>query len=189
MVSVPTSSRMGRCSLRRKVFFHGLLKDLVPEVIEVEADTVAEAIKRVTMQLPALRPTARTGRHRVQVVGYDSLTELFTEGTEEIHIVPQLAGAKNGGLMEVLIGAVLVTASFFMPAALSLLGPLMAQAGLMLILGGVLQLLQTPPQAKRSHYLGSPQNTVAIGTPIPILYGRRKVGGQLLSVNIEAINV
>jgi predicted phage tail protein len=174
--------------LRRKLFFHGPLKELVPEPIEVEAETVAEAIKRVTLQLPALRPNHITGRHRVQVVGYDSLTDLFTEGEEEIHIVAQFSGAKNGSIFEIVIGTVLVAASFFLPGSFAFLAPFMAQAGMLLILGGVLSLLQVPPAATRSHYLGSPQNTTEIGTPIPILYGRRKVGGQLLSVNIEAVN-
>lgn len=175
--------------MKRTIYFHGPLKELVPEPIEVYADTPAEALKRISLQLPALAPNAITGMKRVQVVGYDTMTDLFTLGTAELHIVPQFSGAKNGAVMEIVLGVVLVAASFFMPASLGLLGSLMAQAGLMLILGGVLSMLQTPPQEKRTHYLGGVQNTTAIGTPIAILVGHRKVGGQLLSLNVEAVNV
>lgn len=176
--------------MKRTIYFHGPLKELVPEPIEVYADTPAEAIKRVSLQLPALAPNAIAGMKRVQVVGYDTMTELFAEGTAELHVVAQFSGTKNGsGVIEIVIGAVLVAASFFMPAGFALLGSLMAQAGLMLILGGVLSMLQTPPQEKRTHYLGGVQNTTAIGTPIAILVGHRKVGGQLLSLNVEAVNV
>ena len=177
--------------MKRRIFFHGPLRALVgPDPIELEATTVAEAIKRASLQLPGLKPNAVTGRHRLQVVGYDTVESLFTEGEEEIHVVPQFCGAKNGGIFEVLLGAVLIGASFLTAGtSLAFLGPMMMQAGAVLVLAGILSLLQTPPQATRTHYLGSPQNTVAIGTPIALAYGHCKVGGQLLSVNIEAVNV
>jgi predicted phage tail protein len=30
------------------------------------------------------------------------------------------------------------------------------------------------------------QNTVVIGTPIPLLYGRARIGGQILSLQVVA---
>ena len=175
--------------MRRRVYLHGSLKSIHQGPIEVVADTVADAIKKVTLQLPGFKPNAVRGRLRLSVVGHDTLESLFTKGEEEIHLVHSFSGGKNGGIFMVIIGAALVAASFFMPASLSFLAPIMMQTGVLLVLGGILQLLQTPPTSNKSHYLGSPQNTVAIGTPIAILYGRRKVGGQLLSVNVEAVSI
>lgn len=64
-------------------------------------------------------------------------------------------------------------------------------------LGGILSMLTQPksPTTATSNsnpdttpYLGAPQNTTAIGTPIPIGYGRFKVYGQIVSADIEAVD-
>jgi len=174
--------------LRRKIFLHGSLRDIHAGPIEVVADTVAEAIKKITLQLQGFRPNAITGRRRISVVGFPTMESLFTKGPEEIHLVPQFNGGKQGGVFQIILGAALVAASFFLPGSIAFLAPLMLNIGLMVAIGGLLSLLQTPPVVNKSHYLGSPQNTVAIGTPIALLYGHRKVGGQILSMNIEAVN-
>ena len=180
--------------MRRKVFLHGTLKSIHDGPIEVVADTVAQVIKIVSLQLPGFQPNAITGYRRIQVAGCDTLDELMADWPhEEIHIFPQFNGAKSGGLMEVLIGVALVAASFLTAGtALAFLGPMLLSAGFSLVLGGILQFLQAPQRASstaKSHYLGSPSNTTEIGTVIPILYGRRKIGGQYLSVNLSATRV
>jgi predicted phage tail protein len=119
----------------------------------------------------------------------------MTEGPQDIHLIPQLNGGKNGGFFQVLIGAVLVAASFAATAlGLPTIGGILLKVGITLMIGGVLQLLQQPPRendsnSKKNHYLGSPQNTTQIGTTIPILCGRRKVGGQFLSFQIAPVEV
>lgn len=173
----------------RRVHLHGSLEKLHDGPIEVMADTVADAIKIVSSQLPAFRPNAITGYRRVQVAGCDRAEHLFAPSDMvDIHILPQLTGGKSGGFVQILIGTALVAASFLLPGSFAVLSGILLKVGALMILGGVLQMVRVPsrdsPQSaatNRSHYLGVPENTVAIGTRIPILYGRRKVGGQLLS--------
>jgi predicted phage tail protein len=185
--------------MRRRVYLHGALKKLHDGPIEVVATTVAEAVKLISLQLPGFRPNAIEGRKRIQVAGCETIESLFDSNNqlEELHFFPQLNGGKSGGFLQILVGAALVAASFILPV-----GPLFAgillKVGAMVVLGGVLQLFSVPArdatgptgtvgEANRSHYLGAPQNTIGIGERIPILYGRRKVGGQLLSTNITAV--
>jgi len=60
--------------------------------------------------------------------------------------------------------------------------------------GGIMQLISPAPKQDStdpdaSKYIGAPGNTTKIGTRIPILYGRRKIFGQILSLDIEAKDV
>lgn len=175
------------------MFLHGPLKKLHDGPIEVVADTIAEAIKIVTSQIAGFAPNAVTGYKRLQVAGVDKLEDFFREDDrEEIHLMPAFNGGKQGGFLQILIGAVLIAASFI--PGLQFMAPLLMKVGVMLLLGGILQLLSAPPRDRgqesiKSHYLGSPKNTVAIGTRIPILYGKRKIGGHYLSFNISAVDV
>lgn len=179
----------------RKIHLHGALKKFHEGPIEVYADTVAEALRIVSLQIAAFRPNAKDGYRKVQVAGCDTLESLFTESViENIHVFPQFNGGKRGGFLQILIGAALVAASFIVPPAAGILAGILLKVGALIVLGGVLQLFAAPHrdtgpagEQNRSHYLGAPRNTVAIGTRIPILYGRRKVGGHLLSINVSAI--
>lgn len=178
-------------SLRRIIHFHGYLRKLVPEPIEVIADTVGEAIKKVTLQLPQLQPNALTGYKSVQVAGCHSVNDFLSPSDmKEIHILPAFIGGKSGGIVQIIIGAILIAASFI-PGIGQFLAPLLLNIGITLLIGGLLQLVAAPNRNRnnnaKSHYLGSPKNTVDIGTRIPILYGNRKVGGHYLSFNISAV--
>jgi predicted phage tail protein len=179
----------------RRVHLHGSLKKHHDGPIEVNADTVGEAIRLVSLQLPGFRPNARTGYQRVQVAGCNTIEDLFVENDQvDIHLFPQFCGGKRGGFLQILLGTALVVASFIVPPA-GILAGILLKVGALVILGGVLQLFSAPQRdsgsaaaaQQRNHYLGPPQNTVGIGTRIPILYGRRKVGGHLLSVNVNAV--
>jgi predicted phage tail protein len=186
--------------MMRRVHFHGYLKALCPDVIEVFASSVAEAVEGVTSQLPALAPTPLLGRHRVQVVGCETVEDLKTSDMTEIHIVPQFSGGKKGGFTQIIIGAALIALAFTPIGAAVLFGAKLATvmffAGASLVLGGVMQLLAPAPKRDQavgdpeaSKYLGTPGNTVTSGTRIPVLYGRDKVYGHILSFNINAKDV
>ncbi|MDH7796439.1 MULTISPECIES: hypothetical protein [unclassified Beijerinckia] len=179
------------------VHFHGSLRKLQADPIEVEAETPAEAIKIVTSQLPAFAPNAVKGRQCVQVAGCHKIEELFsTNPREEIHLMPAFIGGKSGGWLQIIIGAVLLVAAAaasFM--GMPVIGSLLLKMGLLMLLGGVLQLIAAPKRDDKNseevkgHYLGSPKNTVDIGRRIPILYGKTQIGGHYLSFNISAAEV
>lgn len=113
--------------------------------------------------------------------------ELGRGGTKEIRIVPVVEGSKRGGILQTIIGAVLLVASIWFPS--------LAPAGIAMVAGGVIQMLS--PQAKGlsqsgnpenmpSYAFGSAKNTTASGNPVPICIGRRRWGGAIISASIYA---
>jgi hypothetical protein len=61
----------------------------------------------------------------------------------------------------------------------------------MMILGGILQMLAPTPKSNtgssdQSLYVPSNQNTVKIGTRIPLIYGRVRHFGHYLSFNVDS---
>lgn len=110
-------------------------------------------------------------------------------GVQELRIVPVIQGGKRAGLLQTIIGAILIVVSFI-PGFQAAAAP-----GIALVAGGVVQMLS--PQAKGlsqsaapenlpSYAFGSAKNTTASGNPVPICIGERRWGGAIISASIEA---
>ncbi len=157
-------------------------------------DTVAEIVESITRQLKGFAPDPKLGRKKIKVVGFDSEESLHQPlgDTKTIHIVPQLNGLKSGNaFFQIVIGLALIGVGFALGAT-GLLGSMAIKVGALMILGGLSQLLSPQPETDKddgvkSRYLGSPRNTVQIGTRIPILYGEKRVGGHYISFDINAL--
>lgn len=119
--------------------------------------TGAEAIRALATQLPAFRQKLNDGWYQVRIAGRDAgETELSARLNEPlangavIHIVPRLAGAKSGGVFQVVLGAALIAVAWWNPVgwlgAAAVSG--MYAAGASMILGGVAQMLA--PKARTS---------------------------------------
>lgn len=186
-------------SPKRTIFLHGYLGDLHPEPLVFYADTVAEALRGLE-QIPALRRDDGSP-HSVRIPGIESEIALFARSSmAEIHVYPVVGGGGGrGGLMQVLIGVLLVGVSIAFPTiSLGVLGSIstsgMLLTGSLMALGGILQMLMPAPEAsepdRASKYLGSSgSNTVRIGTRIALIYGTRRFGGHYLSYDIDAVEV
>ncbi|WP_256583354.1 tail assembly protein [Pseudomonas sp. SWI44] len=114
-------------------------------------------------------------------------------GSQEVRIVPVIRGSKRAGVLQTIIGVVMIVAGAFLSAT-PFGAPLMS-AGIGLVAGGVIQMLS--PQAKGlsqsaasenlpSYAFGSAKNTTASGNPVPICIGERRWGGAIISASIEA---
>lgn len=166
--------------------------------IEVYAATAWDAVEAVVNQLKGFLPDASTGRKVVQLLGFDTLEALkSTTSEEDLYLAPSLVFGKNGGMVQTLIGIALIAVAFIPGLNVAVWGVtyafLVGSVGVGLVVGGLMQMLTPQPQLggrgeeeARSKYLGGIQNTVAIGTTIPLLYGRRRIGGHILSMNIDA---
>ena len=177
--------------MRRIVHLHGYDNTAGP--IEVVAKSVWEAVEAATYLFKALQPDGRNGRKRIMVAGHTSRESLLGHSdVTDIHIFPAMSFGKNGGLIQTVIGVALIIAG----TALILTGtpawgiPILL-SGLTSAAGGLMQLIAPQPKATpeiQSRYIATTQNTVQIGTPIPILYGRFLVGGQILSLSVTSQN-
>lgn len=108
-------------------------------------------------------------------------------GAREIRIVPVVEGSKRGGILQIVLGVVLIAASYF--------GAPTAPAGIALLAGGVIQMLSpqaaglkqsAAPENMPSYAFGSAKNTTASGNPVPICIGERRWGGAIISASIYA---
>lgn len=171
-----------------------IVHGFTPEPVEVQtaATTVLEIIESIGRQLPCLAPDPFLGPKQIEVVGYRTVEALAGPIEDDVvQVVPAFHGAKSG-LGQILLGGLLVALSFV--PGMQFAAGFLLKVGAMMILGGLVQYLNPTPKAdnggsEKALYLGSPKNTVQIGTRIPILVGRRKWGGQYLSFDINAVQV
>ena len=116
-----------------------------------------------------------------------------------IKIVPVIMGSKRAGALQTILGAVLVVVGVVVGVLTSwtgvggAIGAGMVKIGAAMALGGVIQMLspQTAGLASKqdadnqaSYAFGSVTNTAAQGYPVPLLYGKRRIGGAIISAGI-----
>lgn len=197
---------------RVKIVLHGYLKDLYKDELFLSGHNVSEIINGMCKVTQAFNPAPNKSRHIITVVGYNteaSLYEPINPEVKELHLTPAFHGGKKGGFFQIVVGVVLIAAAFYTGGAtLGLgLGPLgmtsaglglLGNFGLSLLLGGLLSMLSPQPKVSNngseadpeaSKYLGATQNTVKIGTRVPIIYGEVKHGGHYLSFDVDAKDV
>lgn len=143
------------------------------------------------------------GQHNIGVDQFD-----MTRGAAVYRIEAITEGAKRGGTLQIVIGAVALVAAFFTAGASlaawgAALGATTASGlavtaltsmGLSMMLGGVVQMLTPQPSYsvgtssstdnKPNYAFGAPVNTVAMGYPVPVLYGEREIGGAIISAGM-----
>ncbi|MBW1213662.1 tail assembly protein [Pantoea allii] len=138
-----------------------------------------------------------SGRDNISLQEFD-----MCSAAAEFEMEPVIEGSKRGGMLQVVIGAVALVAAYFTAgASLAAFGLSAAAAtgvttaltglGISMLLGGVVQMLTPQPKYnvgassstdnKPNYAFGAPVNTVAMGYPVPVLYGQREIGGAIIS--------
>jgi predicted phage tail protein len=196
--------------LRTIRIYGRLAKFLKRRKFEAEVSNAAEAVRFLVTNFPQLERHMAEQHYRVSVGTYDlSLDEIHDPaGSQEIKIVPVVAGAGAAG--RILVGVGLIAAAFFTGGAtiglLGLAAPLsvstvLAGIGVSLVLGGVAQLLTPVPtlstpstvdtakDPRKSYSFSGIQNTSRQGTPVPIVYGETLVGSIVISAGIDTEQV
>ena len=118
----------------------------------------------------------------------------MTNGTEDIHLVPVIIGSKRSGLFQTILGVALLGAAIFAPWGTAFaVSNFLGAVGASMAIGGVVQMLspqttglrmRQDPDNKPSYAFGSPVNSTAQGNPVAIGYGRRGIGGAIISAGI-----
>jgi predicted phage tail protein len=123
-------------------------------------------------------------------------------GNEDIRIAPMILGSKQGGVFQIILGVIIIAAATYFGGptagaeAASWYGSAMG-VGIAMIAGGVVQMLTpTPkgiaakdkPENIPSYSFNGPINTQAQGNPVPLLYGRLKVGSAVISAGIDTLD-
>lgn len=128
-------------------------------------------------------------------IGKEQLDEPV--GNNEIRIAPIIRGSKRMGLVQIIVGIILIvvavvdygttseTTAAYWGAILS---------GSAMIVGGVIQMLTPLPSLtggdaatnKANYVFQGAVNTQAQGNPVPLLYGRMIVGSAVISAAIKS---
>lgn len=161
----------------------------------------SEAINALAKTLDGLEKFLNTSKSRgltyaifkdKKNIGVDDFG--FPVRGEVIRIVPVVIGSKKAGVLQTVLGAVLVAAGAvlsFTPWAEA--SPFLYKFGAAMMLGGVVQMLSPQPTGlaskqsadnRASYAFGGVTNTAAQGYPVPLLYGRRRIGGAIISAGI-----
>lgn len=165
----------------------------------LETGTTSEALSALQHTVDGfadfIRDSARQGlrfaifRNRENV----GESEFTLSGTTEIRIVPVISGSKRGGLLQTVVGVVLIVASFFAGPA----GPALMSMGVALTIGGAIQMLTPVPKSpsqqdqastenKPSYLFNGAFNSTQQGLPVPVVYGKMLVGSMVVGVGTWA---
>lgn len=167
-------------------------------------DSTAEAIRALCCTVNGFEKFLNSSKQRGLTyavfrgrknIGEDDLG--FPVINEVIRIVPVVIGSKKAGMLQTILGAVLVVAGvaigYFTGGTLSTVGYGVAKFGAAMVAGGIVQMLspqpgglasKQDPDNRASYAFGGVTNTAAQGYPVSLLYGQRRIGGAIISAGI-----
>ena len=182
------------------VRFYGSLKQFGAE-FRLDCKTPAEVVQALTSQIPKLRQFIQQGLFTVRV-GREYLDNRYLEqGLNQhlkedatVHFTPVLKGSKKAGLFQTIVGAVMVVVGTFTSWAG---GAALVAGGIGLMAGGVAQMLTKMPsmstgkdaERKQSTSFSNLSNMAAQGRPMPLAYGRIRVGSLIISQGVETMDI
>ncbi|MGY3026188.1 putative phage tail protein [Pseudomonas lurida] len=159
--------------------------------------TTAEAIKALCVQVPGFERFLSNAKSRgIEFAIFRGKKnigegELSFGGEGDIRIAPVITGSKRAGILQTIVGVVLLAISYVFPVT----APYLAPAGIGLVAGGVIQMLSpqagglktsAAPENTPGYAFGSAKNTTASGNPVPLCIGERRWGGAIISAEIYA---
>ena len=182
-----------------KVFLHGKLGKKYGFEHKYKIRTAKEALKALSgnysgFKSDILRKTQKHVFYKI-VDKFGNVCkdiEDYSKTCEnEVHIVPSVAG----GFLDILLGFILYTAGSGMTGFFA---KILTNIGISMMLQGVQNLLmgdqdmdqkQSGPIDTQSFIFNNPDNNVTQGFGIPIIYGEMRVGSNVVSTNIQSIDL
>ena len=202
----------------RKLKLYGELANFIGhKEFEIKVSNLPQAISFLRNNFPEVESYMNPKYYQVKIGDYEiNKDELnFPIGKQDIHIIPVISGAGGDTFNTILLGGLLIGASFFFPGggmffktgveltggvATGLgatIGTSLSYIGAGLILQGVGNILypyeeptfEDNPQI--SFNFSGTQNTARAGTPVPIVYGEIFTGSVVISgdTDTEAVQV
>ena len=188
------------------VRFYGSLKQFGSE-FRLDCQTTAEIVQALTSQIPKLRQFIQQGLFTVRV-GRDYFDNRYLEqglshklkDDATVHFTPVLKGSKRGGLFVVIAGVAIIAGAIALGPLAGIISTnaawIVGSVGASLLLGGVAQMLTKMPEMKmgtekekkQSTAFSNLSNMTAQGKPMPLAYGRMRVGSLIISQGVETMD-
>jgi predicted phage tail protein len=191
------------CPMLTEVRLYGSLGKRFGRVHKFDIETPAEAMRALFANCKGMKEwfaDRQKSGFRVYVgeksktaasIGADELGITHTGKT--ISITPAVGGAK-AGFGQVILGVVLIVVGVIINYYTGgTAGNFFISMGVSLVIGGISRMLFTPPDTQNNkptdtpnYTFSGPVNTVSQGHPVPVGYGRLRVGGAVISAGIRS---
>jgi len=174
----------------RTIRLYGQLGSRFGRSFRLAVNSPAEAVRALCAILPGfqqyLTRAKENGMAFTVFVGKQNLTKDQLQdppGQEDIRIAPVLLGSKRGGVLNVILGVVLIVVGVWTQ------NYQLAIQGAVMVVGGVVQMLGPQPKGlgsqdsaeNRPNYsMNGTVNTQAQGNPVPVAYGGHDTKGMLV---------
>jgi len=174
----------------RTIRLYGQLGSRFGRSFRLAVNSPAEAVRALCAILPGfqqyLTRAKENGMAFAVFVGKQNLTKDQLQdppGQEDIRIAPVLLGSKRGGVLNIILGVVLIVVGAYTSNV-----NLMVQ-GAVMVVGCVVQMLGPQPKGlgsqdsaeNRPNYsMNGTVNTQAQGNPVPVAYGGHDQKGMLI---------
>lgn len=190
----------------KTIKLYGVLGKRFGRQFKLDVANSREAIRALSIQLPGFEKFMLHAHEQGLAFAVfqdkqnicENELDMSTDATV-IKIVPRVMGAGgDGGVLNLVLGAVLIVAGVFTFGATSAMGVALIGAGIGMAVGGVAQMLmpkvnnqqdQNQDGNKANHGFGGAVTTVAQGNPVPVLRGRREIGGFIVSAGQYAEDI
>lgn len=188
--------------LLREVRLYGRLGRQFGRVFRLAVQTPAEAARALCALLPGFRqallgPDGRGAYHvfvgrgqRRHDIGEEEV-QASVGSADVIRFVPVVEGAKRAGVLQTVVGIALIAYGVFGGG-----GPVFTQAGVAMLLGGVIQLLspqrkkeERKPEGQTSYAFDGPVNITEQGGPVPVALGRVICGSTVVSQGLSTVQI
>ena len=182
----------------KTIKLYGILAKKFGKQFKLDVANTREAIRALSAQIPGFEKfMLHAHEHGLGFAVYQdkhNISEYEIDmGTDAavIKIVPKVIGAGgDNGVLQVVLGVVLVVAGYFTFGATSPYGMALIGAGVGMAIGGITQMLMPTVDTTQDNNqdgnrankgFGGAVTTVAQGNPVPVLRGRREIGGFIVS--------
>lgn len=180
----------------KTIKFYGVLAKKFGKEFQLDVASVREVMRALSVQLPGFEKfMLHAHEHGLAFAVWQdkrniaaSEIDMHTDA-DVIKIVPRVIGAGGNGVLQTILGAVMVVVGavamyFGQPWGANLVG-----AGIGMMIGGVAMMLmpkidnqdENQDGNRANNGFGGAVTTVAQGNPVPVLRGRREVGGFVVS--------
>lgn len=181
----------------KTIKLYGVLGKKFGKEFHLAVESTREAVKALSVQVPGFEQFMLTAHEQGLAFAVFQDDENISEdqidfetGAKVIKIVPKVIGAGGNGILQTILGAVMVV-----------IGVITQQywavgMGVGMMVGGIAQMLTPKVDTEDQNQDGNRANkgfggavtTIAQGNPVPILYGQREVGGFIVNAGQFAVD-
>lgn len=181
----------------KTIKLYGILAKKFGKEFRLDVENTREAMRALCVQIPGFEHFMLHAHEQglefavFQDKQNISKTELdMSTSAKVIKVVPRVMGAGGNGVLQTILGAVMVVVGVVAMAYGQAWGANLVGAGIGMMVGGVAMMMmpkidttqdQNQDGNKANKGFGGAVTTVAQGNPVPLLYGQREVGGFIVS--------